>query len=140
MLPTQSYRMLSASALSGLILLGTVDAAVATDYKWRNPVNGNWNNAANWTPTGVPGNSSGDSATIDANGNSPYAVTIDVAPSKPLARLTVGGPDGTSATPALDLNGKPLTIDSTTKINRRGSLRLRPGSKLTNNGTLIFPY
>src|SRR5688572_23049865 len=52
-------------SLAALALLLNFTQAKAADYIWNGQVSTDWNNAANWTPRGVPGTN--DSATVVAD-------------------------------------------------------------------------
>lgn len=54
--------MLSFRLLSLVALLSIAGIAHAADYVFTNPAGGDWHNAANWSPTGIP--AVGDRATI----------------------------------------------------------------------------
>src|SRR5438094_1663034 len=59
-----------------IVLLFLVAAtAQATSYTW-NVGSGNWNTAANWNPSGVPGSAAGDTATLPTGS---YTVTVNSA-------------------------------------------------------------
>jgi hypothetical protein len=95
-----------------------------TAYVWNN-VNGDWNNASNWNPVGVPG--PGDSATID--GAATVAITVDkgsVAQS-----LTLSDPNATIST-AL---GGALTIGGALNLDA-GAMNVGRYSRLSIGGVL----
>lgn len=92
--------------------------AAAVDYVWTNPVSGNWNTAANWTPNGVP-NSNADTATIAVAGT--YTVTVNGGFT--VKTLTLGGASGTQtlalpSTRSLVLNANTGTATMT--VNASG--------------------
>ena len=59
-----------------------------TSYVWNAPAGGNWSDATNWMPNGVPGAS--DTVTIGlAADTSALTVTLDTSPF--IADLTLNG-------------------------------------------------
>ncbi len=75
--------------LIALLLFGHSLTSHATDIHWANPVNGNWNTAANWNPAQVPG--AGDRAFITVDGT--YTVAVSAVTT--VGGLEVGGATGT---------------------------------------------
>ena len=134
-------------------------------YSW-NGVTGDWNVAANWTPSGGPPTSS-DSATISAT-SSAYTVTVDsadVANSLTLssatatlnddgagASLTIGGTlaisagtfnlattsvaSGALTVGALNLSGGALTINAGGRLNLGGAISQTGGTLTLAGGTI----
>ena len=63
---------------------------IAYDYAWNGSANGNWDNAANWTPNGIP-DFAGDSVNISHNAANTRAVNLlatNTANTVTLGRLT----------------------------------------------------
>ena len=81
---TRGNRISAALLFAALLGLALVSVAQAATYTWSNAAGGNWSNAANWSPAGVP--ATGDGVALPALGGS-YLVNVDANPS--LAALTV---------------------------------------------------
>jgi hypothetical protein len=100
----------------------SIVTATPTAYTF-NVTSGAWNNSANWTPTGIPGQSSGDTATIPTGDT----VTGLGGTTVSITNLTIGGTGS-------------LTIDSSSILNVSGTFTMGNSSSgacsLTNNGTL----
>src|SRR5713101_7338033 len=61
--------------LPALVLLLTIQSSEAGSATWKlNPVNADWNNASNWTPSTIP-NSSVDTATFDSSDETNVALS-----------------------------------------------------------------
>lgn len=97
-----------------------------TDFNFVNPAGGNWSNAANWSPTGVPGLM--DTATLGGTGA--YTVTLDVDAT--VVGLNVGGSSGS---PTLTIPAHTLRITGTGEIVSGGTLRMTGGT-LSGNLTI----
>lgn len=102
-----------------------------TSYTWNGGA-GNWNEATNWTPNGVP--TSIDNALITAEGT--YTVTLDVDAF--VSALSIGGATGVQT---LALSEKTLTIEGEAIINSTGALSVNKSTisgsgGLSNLGTL----
>ncbi|MHC1766506.1 MAG: hypothetical protein AB9869_19750 [Verrucomicrobiia bacterium] len=109
---------------TALVLILSAHAEVVV---WTNPAGGNWNAAANWTPSRVPG--PGDSAVITNTGS--YEVTINAHAS--IAALVVGGDSGIQT---LSLaRSIRLTLDGPGVIATNGQLNLT-GDDLRGSNTL----
>jgi len=70
-------RSLRAAGLTLILLaltLASANPAAATTRTWSNAGGGNWSDAANWSPAGVP--AAGDVAVLATLG-SPYVVALD---------------------------------------------------------------
>ncbi|MEI6675598.1 MAG: HYR domain-containing protein [Verrucomicrobiota bacterium] len=98
----------------------TAPTAWAADCTWNGSAGNNWNNAANWTPSQVPG--TGDTASIPAGNN---AVVIDTVVS--ISGLNIG--DYEHAT-----GDASLTIAAGGTLNSNGAMCLY--GPLINAGTL----
>ncbi len=100
----------------------SIITATPTAYTF-NVTSGAWNSSANWTPTGVPGQSSGDTATIPTGDT----VTGLGGTTVSITNLTIGGTGS-------------LNIDSSSTLNVSGTFTMGNSSSgvanLTNNGTL----
>ncbi len=78
-----------------------------TGYSWSAGTSGNWSDAANWTPSGIPG--AGDTAIVSAAGS--YAIQLDVP-----------------AIGTLILDAPGATIDPTGPLALAGVLDARAGT------------
>jgi hypothetical protein len=109
--------------LLALLIVTAVSPARAATYTWANTAGGNWSNAANWSPTGVPG--TGDVAVLPSLGGS-YSVSLDTQPA--LAELDLA----TGAT--LDLGAHTLaSVDQVTNAGAVTSWRgVLDGSRFHN--------
>src|ERR1035437_3881338 len=99
-------------ALAVLAIGGGAHAATIT---WTNTTGGNWNVAAHWNPSQVPGSS--DAVLITASGT--YTVILDAGAT--VAGLTLGGVSGIQ-----------------TLTNSAGSLTLKNSSFDNTNGVLVL--
>jgi len=102
-----------------------------TSYTWGSAASGTWNTASNWTPTGGPPSTSGDTALINATGAT-YTVSYNVT-SETIDDLIV---DSATATLALDV-GETLTVDGTTML-QAGTIDLINASAVLNAGGLTI--
>jgi hypothetical protein len=96
---------------------------------WKAPVNGNWSNPANWSPSRVPGPA--DTVSIIVPGT--YSVTLDV--NGTVAFLTVGNSVG--GTVLTFAPGHNLTIDSVAVVQVGGALDLTANDTISGPGSLI---
>jgi hypothetical protein len=87
------------------------------NYIWTNAAGGSWNTAANWTPNGVPGGNSGDSATIGF----PGTYTVALNSSVTIGGLTLGVISGTQ-TLSISGAGTIFTVTGIAQINTNGVL------------------
>ena len=115
-----------------LVLAGNARAA---DLIWIGGT-GNWNAAANWSPSQIPG--AGDNAFITNNGS--YTVTVPAGSTATAGTLAVGGANGTQT---LSIDRATLTLSGASVVNRNGQLALTVSQSvvtgagnLTVNGTL----
>src|SRR5580704_10802701 len=83
---------------------------------WKNPINGNWNTAADWSTNSVPGGS--DDVVIDATGN---IYSVDSTQNNAAGTLTIGG-DAT------------LIIDDNTSFTINGNISNAGTITLNNQG------
>ena len=117
--------------LSGLLWTGNPATLV-----WINPAGGNWSDAANWDPVGVPG--PGDIAKITTAGN--YTVTDDL-PTTMVGAIIVG-----NALPATGVQGflvpagVTLTTTAAITVNDNGTFTVDNGGtvELANTSPLHF--
>lgn len=126
---------------------------------WINTSGGNWFDAANWSPAGVPGG--GDAVTITNNGTYSVVVSTGIVST---AVFTIGGGTGkqtliygsTTAFTSLPLTNSTVLANGVLMITNRGavgSLTVKPGGELrfdlgpamqlyslaiTNQGTLTL--
>ncbi|MBN1911512.1 MAG: PEP-CTERM sorting domain-containing protein [Pirellulales bacterium] len=127
--------MKTCATLSAVLALSVASsAASAAVYHWETAASGNWNNGAAWTPDGVPGAGTGDTAILDATGSS-YTVSLNTNPAYPLAGFTLDDPDATFSAVS-----KTLTVDGPSTI-AQGSVLLRTSTwagsgTLRNNGSM----
>jgi hypothetical protein len=98
-----------------------------TNYVWNAPKGGNWSDASNWKPNGVPGAlSPTNTATIGSvTDTAPLTVILDTSPT--IAALTLNGAKGAVTT---------LAIDSSQSLIVSGVLKLSPNSEILGNGVL----
>ena len=101
-----------------------------TNYVW-NGTSGDWATATNWTPNGVPGTNSGDTATI-SNGGTP-SIGDGVNPvSYLLARITITNATGPLSGSTVRINpNATLTLSSSTT-----AVITLNGGNIVNNGKL----
>jgi hypothetical protein len=99
---------------------------------WANPgTSSNWNNASNWSPSGVP--ASGDTVTIGGVGNvGAYSVTLDIAAS--VSTLTISATKGAT----LIVGANTLTVGSTSgtaiTLSHSGDNITMTGGTITDAG------
>ncbi len=89
---------------------------------------GNWNQAADWTPSGVPNNGGGNTynVTIDSGGSD--LVTLNQ--NATVASLTLGGTTGSSTLQNLSGTAENLTVTGAGTINGTGVLEFANASTL----------
>ncbi len=87
----------------------------AADIFWKNPVNGNWSNAANWSGGQVPG--AGDNVFITTSGS--YQVNLDQDAA--VNSLQVGGTNGTQTVVG---TGQTLTLAQRSTFGNRAVVKL----------------
>ena len=105
-------------------------AMAQTNYVW-NGTTGDWATATNWTPNGVPGTNSGDTATI-SNGGTPSIGDGTNPVSYALARVTITNAVSFESGSILTINpNATLTLSSTT-----AAVITLNGGNIVNNGTL----
>ncbi len=118
------------------IILALPPSAMAASKSWVGGSNSNWQTAANWSPSGVPG--SADAVTIDAN------ISV-VANSSAISfsSLILGDANGTfasnlflstglaSAGSVLIYKKSGLTIDISQQLFINGNFTMQPGSSMT---------
>ncbi len=110
---------LAFSLLLAVCLLA--NSARAQDRVFNGSVNGNWSNAANWTPNDVP-DTAAENAVIDAGG----AFTVNMDGGFTIGNMTIGADD------QLDQpNSRDLTIAGTSVVNN-GLHRLMDGGSVTD--------
>ena len=108
-----------------------------TSYTWASAVNGNWGNASDWNPHGIPGSAGGDTATINATGSG-YTVTYNEA-SETVNDLTINSAAvvlSFSANDTLTVNGTTDLIAGTINVTASGSV-FNAGSLIAAVGTTI---
>lgn len=115
-------------------------AAAAQTYTWASAVSGSWGDAFNWTPSGVPGQGSVQSAVIDAVG-SPYVVDYNVFGFQPLDTLSLA-----SASAELRTFGQSLSTSGAMSVSagllrlRSGSLSIGGGLNIGTGGTIVVEH
>ena len=97
-----------------------------TTYVWTGGTS-NWNNAANWTPNGLP--TAVD--TVDITNDGTYTVTLDVDAS--VAKIRLGG---SADIQILILSSKTLNIETDFIISPQGKLSLQ-SSTIAGNGSIL---
>ena len=96
-------------------LHGLESGAPKCTKSWAKAVSGNWSNASDWSPAGVP--TSNDNVCI-AVGTANYTVTVDTSSS--VASLSVGG---TAKTETLDIPaGSSVSVSGNVAITSHGAL------------------
>ena len=108
---TSFIRIVAVICIAMLSILN-VKNSLAGNYTWTGSANKNWNNSANWSPSGTP--SSNDTVTIGTGSD-----TLLIAANTTINRLVISGR-------VVNLGGYQL------EINQRASLN---GGKIYN-GTL----
>jgi len=98
------------------------------EFAWNNPAGGNWGDASNWTPNGVPG--SGDRAVIDLEGD--YTVTVNVDVS--ISSIVAGAASGTQT---VRLTSRTLTVESQA-IFGVNTIYSQSGGDLRGGGAVFF--
>jgi len=92
---------------------------------WNNAAGGNWNTAANWTPSGVP---SGVGATVQfPTLATPYEVLCNLSPS--IDSIDITGPDQTLV---IDL-GNILNVTTSAGVVNNGLLMVNPSMSPINS-------
>lgn len=95
--------------------------------EWGGNFSGDWNNAANWDPTFVPG--ADDDVIIDASDG--IAFEVDLNLSTTINSLTLNSADAT-----LDIEGsRSLTVNNASFIEN-GTVQLNGNARILGNGTL----
>ncbi len=120
MLPSTKFAFASLT-----LLLGAV-AASATDYTWTKTdaptnLNSNWNDTANWSPTGVP-NAATDNATIGFVGAASPAISLDGAYNVNNLNLSGNGGNTISIQSGSTAGTYSLTIAGAIKKNIGSSI------------------
>ncbi|HEX3623978.1 MAG TPA: hypothetical protein VH280_00985, partial [Verrucomicrobiae bacterium] len=110
--------------LSLASLAGTT-TSTATSISWINTSGGNWNVAANWSPSQVPGSS--DTVWITNNGT----YTVTVSDNETAGTISLGG---TSGTQTLNLSGGNFTLSGSCVGNALSTFTITGGT-LTGAGT-----
>lgn len=95
-------------------------ALVSAQSTWTGSINNDWNNAGNWSPSGVPG--SGDNVIINSG-----TVSLNTTPVGDIGSLTMNGGDLTI--------GVSLTISGASNIG--GGATLDVGADLILNAALV---
>jgi len=93
-----------------------------TNYIWNAPEGGNWSDAANWTPNGVPG--AADTVSFGYYLASATTVNLDISPT--IAAMTIFTPS--SGTYTLQISGQSLTVS--------GVLQLYTGTMIEGYGSI----
>ena len=92
---------------------------------WKTPTSGNWNEAANWMPEGVP--DADDEARITVQGAADYAVSFAGTETKP-AKIVVGTDRTAKAT--LSISGEAnFTKDTRIEVKRGGEITVLAGGR-----------
>ena len=73
------------------LALFVCSAAYASNGSWNVDANGNWSNAANWSPATVPGTAAGDVVSLTNNITAARTITLD-GTSRTVGALTIGDP------------------------------------------------
>lgn len=125
------------TALIVFAVVVSASAYGATNYSWVGG-SGNWGTAANWSPSGVPGSATGDTADISASGT--YTVSLDVSPANALAGVTIGNCSGCA--PTLSVNaGRSINVSGTTGVGSASFLSnaelLINGGTFTGSGNIV---
>jgi hypothetical protein len=94
----------------------------STSYVWNAPKGGNWSDAVNWTPNGVPGAT--DTATFGYYLTAATTVNLDISPT--IAALTIFNPS--RGTNTLEISGQSLTVS--------GVLKLYTNTKIVGYGSI----
>src|SRR6185295_13568065 len=106
-----------AFALSIAVVLG--HHTHAADIHWSNPLGGDWNVAANWSPNQVPGPA--DNVFITNSGT--YTVTLNVNTTN--NSVTLGGDSGTQTL----ANGEfQLTLNGASTVRSHGVFAMSGGT------------
>ena len=125
-----SSRFIGAAALIAACLCPTL-AFGQTNSKW-NGGTGNWSNATDWTPNGVPNNGGGNTynVTIDSGGTDSTVLDINAT----INSLVLGGTKGSSSLQNLSGTAEKLNITGGLTVNPTGALTFSDGSTLTVGG------
>jgi Glycosyl hydrolase catalytic core len=101
-----------------------------TNYVW-NGTTGDWGTATNWSPNGIPGTNSGDTATISNGGNPSIGNGVNSV-TYTLARVTISNASGPLSGSTLTINpNATLTLSSSTT-----AVITLNGGNIVNNGKL----
>ncbi len=103
-------------AVCGTFVLLISPECSAADVFWKNPVNGNWSDAANWSGGQVPG--AGDEVFITTSGT--YQVNLDQDAA--VNSLQVGGTGGTQTVVG---TGQSLTLAQRSTFGNRAVVQLK---------------
>jgi hypothetical protein len=110
--------ILSAIRYSLIFLIPTVTYAISAQWDL-DPISGDWNTAANWTPNGVP-NGSADIATFDSTSKiTDISISKDTEVNGIIFTSAATNPYTITASPGifLTLSGTGITNNSRTKQN-----------------------
>src|SRR5579862_2138624 len=91
----------------GVLALLLLPSAYGTAYVWNGVSGGDWNTATNWTPNGVPGSASGDTATFNNAGN--LTVNVSSSPANAITTVTLNN----SPTDSISVNNGATLIINT---------------------------
>lgn len=124
--------------LAMTVLLFLAGMAGATSYTWSGPANGNWTNAANWSPSGFA-NAVGDVCDVNSGGtpqiNNANGTIVSFAPQLNInsgATLGTVSGLGTIAFTNLHLNGGTLSLNG-------GAITVKGAIAMDANSTLFGP-
>lgn len=95
------------------------------NYTWSGG-SGNWNEATNWSPNGIPGEV--DTASINTDGD--YTVTLDVDTT--IAKIIIGGESGTQT---LSISNRNMTVIEDIEISSNGAISIT-SSTITGYGSI----
>lgn len=110
-----------------LCCVATLPAAAAT-LTWNNPAGGNWNAAANWSPSQIP--TAADTVQITTPGT--YIITIDSAVAA--SQIQAGAASGTQT---LRMTGGSLTLSASASFATNAPFEWVAGT-LAGTGTFSF--
>ena len=107
-------------AVCGLLLAAA--AGAATDYTWSGSANGDWFANTNWTPTGIPGDLPGDTASV-TNGS----ILLTNSPSA-FASFVITNATLTFTNWATALMAENVTVKNNGKLTHRSCKYVAPAS------------
>jgi autotransporter-associated beta strand protein len=128
-------KTLIAAAIRCFLLFAVPSVTYAISAQWDlDPISGDWNTAANWTPDGVP-NGPADIATFGLSNTTDVSISANTEVNSIIFTPAATNPYTITANPGLT-----LTLSGAGVINNSGTTQhfFVSGDRLGNPGTVVF--